>query len=142
MILDDTAQRGDCGVGASGLAAVEACGIRIRREMVAWRQRADRGLPHDVRQRQHAGRLAVKAAREADDIGPLRVGACQADGRFDRLGAAAEKLRPLQIAGRELRDAAHELRTRARGEAADCHRFELRGQRGDVSRVRVAEAGH
>ena len=77
--------------------------------MKARRKRPDGLFPRDVGQRQHAGGLAVKAAREADDVGALGVGAREPDGGFDRLGAAAEELDALQIAGRELGDEPREL---------------------------------
>src|SRR5204862_1672123 len=77
----------------------------------------------------------------ADDVGALGVRAREADRGLDRFGAAAEELCPRQLAGGEIRDEADQLRARPRGEAADSHGLELRGQRGDVPRMTMTKAG-
>jgi hypothetical protein len=61
--------------------------------MMARGQGADERFPIDIGKRQHPRRFPMKAARESDDVGSLCIGAGQADRRFDRFGAAAEKLR-------------------------------------------------
>ena len=97
----------------------EAGRIGKRGEVKPGGKRPDGLFPGDVGERQHAGRLAVKAAREADDVGALGVRARQTDGGFDRLGAAAEELDASEVAGRQLGDEPHQLGARLRREAAD-----------------------
>ena len=108
--------------------------------MMPGREWSDQSFPIHIRDRQNARSLPVKPSGESDDVGPLRVRAGQPDRRFDCLGSSAEKLRPAQLAGREIRDQPNECSAGLRSEAPNGDRLELFRERRDVARMSMAEA--
>ena len=81
----------------------------------------------------------MEAAPESDDLVLPRVRHREAERRLDRLRAAAVELRAAEVAGREAGDQTQQTEAALGGEAADRDAPQLRFDRGDVARVRVAE---
>ena len=88
----------------------------------------------------HALRLAVEAAPEADELELLRDRLREPEGRLDRFRAAREKLEVRDPLRQRRGDAAEELRARFGREAAEGDAFELLLEPRDIARMRVAEA--
>ena len=88
----------------------------------------------------HALRLAVKAAPEADELELLRNRLREPEGRLDRFRAAREKLEMRDPLRERRGDALEELRARFGREAAKGGPVELLLEARDVARMRVAEA--
>jgi hypothetical protein len=91
-------------------------------------------------ERQHAARLAVKSAPEADDLVAARRCLHESHRGFHRLGAARVQLRPIEIARRKARKQPDECRAMLGREAAHVHALELSRHLRHIPGVRVPQA--
>ena len=104
------------------------------------RERTQAVLEASRQERQHAARLAVKAAPEPHDLVPAGGRSREPHGGFDRFRAARIELGAVEVAGRDPGNQLDESGAMLRREAADVHPFELFRHLGDVAGMRVAEA--
>ena len=90
----------------------------------------------------HALRLAVEAAPEADELELFRGRLRKPERRLDRFRAAREKLEMGDPLRQRRGDALKELRARFGREAAEGDALDLLLEPGDKARMRVAEAAN
>ena len=140
-LLAHEVEAGDAAVGIGELERA-AVAVGVRHQVRAGGQRAPVLLPLVADQADHAAGLAVEAAPEADHLVLLRVRLGQADGRLDRLGAAAVELRAAQRRRAPARRAARAAPgARSLVKLPTVQRSSCACSARDEARVGVAEAG-
>ena len=142
VVLDDIAQMLGAGDAAGRILKVERAAVTIGVGTVV---HARREWPLMVaigpaEKPDHALRLAVEAAPEADELELLGGRLREPEGRLDRFRAAREKLEMREPFRQRRSDALEELRAGFGGETAEGDAFELLLEPRDIARMRVAEA--